>query len=423
MPGTLASVDVVVVGAGMAGLAAARRLIEHGCSTVVLEARQRIGGRAFTETTTFGVPFDHGCMWLHSADINPLVPIARDLGFEVKRSQRTWRTALDGKLDRDEAGGNRARDTVAELKELLLRVGREGRDIAAADVWPETDRWRRIAATMVCRNYQNVEPEALSTVDWAQQEETGINAYLPAGLGSMVAAYGRDLPVRLGTPVRTIRRDSQGVVVETDDGSVAARAAVVTVSTGILGSERLRFEPPLPAWKRDAIAAVPMGVLDKVALAYDADLFGLGRDVSVVTQEDENAPVFMLRLRPFDQDYILAFVGADLARSLEAAGAEAAIARVRGIIRRLVGPAEERAFRTGHATAWAADPWTLGAYSGALPGCARRRRDLAKPVDGNLFFAGEAGETQWAAQLAGAYLSGRRAADEAASALLNGQAK
>ena len=413
----LSKPDVVVVGAGMAGLAAARRLTEHGCSTVILEARDRIGGRAYTEHTTFGVPYDHGCMWLHSADINPLGPIARDLGFEVKRSRRTWRTALDGQLDRGEAGGNKARDTVTELKELLFRVAREGRDIAAADVWPETDRWRRIAATIVCRNFQNVEPDALSTADWAQQEETGINEYLPAGLGSMVAAYGMDLPVRLATPVRAIRRDDRGVTIETDGDTVTARAAVVTVSTGILESGRIAFDPPLPAWKRDAIAALPMGVLDKVTLAYDADLFGLGRDVSIVTQEDDSAPVFMLRLRPFDQDYIIAFVGADLARSLEAAGAVAAVSRVRGIIRRLIGPAEERAFRTGHATAWAADPWALGAYSGALPGKAHMRREMAKPIDDRLFFAGEAGEAKWAAQLAGAYLSGRRAADEAATAI------
>jgi len=417
----LTNVDVAVIGAGMAGLAAARRLAEHGCSALVLEGRDRIGGRAYTESATFGVPYDHGCMWLHSADINPLAPIARDLGFEVKRSRRTWRTALDGQLDRSEAGGARARDTVAELKALLSRVAREGRDVAAADVWPENDRWRRIAATIVCRNYQNVEPAELSTVDWAQQEETGINDYLPAGLGSLVAAYGRDLPVRMETPVRTVRRHAGGVIVETAQGALTARAAVVTVSTGILGAGRITFDPPLPAWKRDAIAALPMGVLDKVTLAYETDLFGLGRDVSVVAQEGVDAPVFMLRLRPFDQDYIIAFLGADLARSLEAAGTETAIARVRAAISRLVGPAEEAAFLKGHATAWAADPWTLGAYSGALPGKASMRHEMAKPVDGMLFFAGEAGETQWAAQLAGAYLSGRRAADEAAAAILRPQ--
>ncbi|MDJ0947366.1 MAG: NAD(P)/FAD-dependent oxidoreductase [Alphaproteobacteria bacterium] len=403
-----AETDVVVIGAGMAGLTAARALAAAGARVTVLEARNRIGGRAFTESETFGVPFDHGCAWLHSADQNPLTPIARELGLTTAPDDGDVLVYRGGRLQ-DENQSEALEDAFARLNQNLDEAGESGRDVAAATVFQPRSDWDRLAATLAVSVSYGVDLEGLSVADRYAQIGTGEEWLVREGLGRMVNLYGRRVPVELSTPARSVRWDARGVSVETARGNLEAKAALVSVSTGILAAGTIRFTPTLPARKRDAIAALPMGLLNKVALQYRAGTFEVAPGSWLIGLDRAGRPGDFL-VRPFGTELMIGFVGGRFGQELEAAGEADALDYGRQVVRELLGNAADRRFVTGLVTEWGQDSWTRGSYSAALPGQAKMRRVLAEPVGDRLYFAGEACVPEWATQLAGAHLSGLEAA-------------
>jgi len=406
--GLPANPDVVVIGAGMAGLAAARALGEVGLAVAVLEARGRIGGRAVTDTAAFGVPVDLGCSWLHAAPRNPLTPVARRLGFAPEPDDAEPRLYLDGVRADDEAW--RAVDAAwARLARRLDAAAARGEDVSAAAAAPPRDRWDRIVAANMGPLAAGVAFEDLAVMDWAAQVETGDDALLPAGLGSMVARFGAGLPVRLATPVTRIRWDGPGVAVETAAGTLRARVAVVTVPPAVLAAGGIAFTPALPEPTQAALAGLPMGLLNKVVLRFAPGTLAVPPTTGVQGWAGDG-PLYDVLLRPFGADLAIAFYGGPQAHALEAAGEAAAVAVALDGLASLLGSSVARGFRDGRATRWGADPWARGAYAAQRPGHAGARTALAAPVADRLVFAGEACDPAWATQLAGAYLSGRAAA-------------
>src|SRR3984893_9255524 len=305
-------IDIAIPGAGAAGLGAARALQNSGLSTIVLEARDRVGGRGHTIMAAPDIVFDVGCGWLHSADKNSFVKIAEDLDFEVDRTRPPWREqnfdagfpleerldfirAIDAFYDRAEQAANSGRDSAASL---YLEPG---------------NRWNPMIDAL--STYINgPELDRVSILDMDAYEDTEINWRVRRGYGALMAAYGAPCPLTLNCEVKLVDHFGKRVRIETSQGRLSAGKVIVTIPTNLIASEALRFHPELPA-KIDAARGLPLGLADKVMLALDEP---------EALPEDGNLRGATMRtamggyhLRPFGQPCIEGFFGGRFAREFE----------------------------------------------------------------------------------------------------------
>lgn len=405
--------DVVVVGAGAAGLAATRTLVERGLNAIALEARDRIGGRAWTDTETFGVPFDRGCAWLHSGDINPWRDIARRLGFTVVEEKQIWRSRVgkrrltwDEEADWDRAIGDRF---------AAIAGAGAGSDVAASVAAPAEGRWGPLIDAVITW-YSSVDAAQLSTRDFFNIRDTDTDWPIVEGYGALVARYGEGLPASLSTPVTSIAWGERAVTVTSTAGSLRARAAIVAVPTSVLAAGSIRFDPPLPLAKQESIHNIPLGVAEKVVLELRNGALDVEPGSFGVPRADTSRTI-AFQFHPFERPIVIGFLGGTCGRDLRAAGeAEMTAFAVDELVELFGADIRARIGRTA-VTAWATDPYIGGGYSAARPGHAHRRADLAAPVADRLFFAGEACSIDEFSTCHGAYRTGVAAAEAAAAAL------
>lgn len=405
-------VDVAVVGGGVAGLAAARRVAADGRSVAVLEAKPRVGGRAFTDAA-LGFPFDRGAQWLHCLDDNPLRAVAVEAGFECVVADGEELTHLGDRWATPEEHAARAM-AFSHAYETVWAAGRAGRDVTVRELLPGGP-WSAAFEQWLADD-DGSEPDDLSAVDFARYVETNRHGLLPAGLGAMVATLAEGLRVELSTPVLAVDWRGHEAALDTPRGVLRARKVIVAVPTPLLGA--LRFTPALPDWKLAAAADLPLGNRDKVALVFDRDRLGLPPGTFVHALGD--APRGLgLEVRPHGRDVVVGHLGARLADALEAEGERAMIDWTLGQVARVFGADAVRGVTAAGATAWRADPDVRGAYSHARPGRAAAREALALPLEDRLFFAGEACSVTAYGTVNGAWTTGVIAA-EAALRALNG---
>ena len=410
--------DVAIIGAGSAGLNAARRLTELGRSVVVLEARNRIGGRAWTETDTFGIPFDRGCAWLHKADDNPYTPLAKEWGLTLHEHNNHLDGLWLGDRKATDAERKQQADEETKLDEVMSKRAKQGKD-KAGEAWlkrrgPVEDA----VATFHGPMSSAVDLDELSTVDYLTiGTDVEPNLLIKEGYGTLVARYGREVKVELSTPVRSVNYAGQGVELETAKGTVKARACIVTSSTGVLAAEKIRFDPVLPEWKRDAIAGIPMGLLAKIPLQFKASgLFGLKDFDDLLREQKGKRDIYFLSF-PFHLPLMVGFVGGDFAWELSAAGEQEAVDYGMNHLRHMLGSDVVKQLVKGSFTKWAGDPWALGAYATAAPGNGKLREALRRTVADRVYFAGEACAPRWTQTCGGAALSGRETAEAVHKAL------
>ena len=408
--------DVAIVGAGAAGIGAARRLADTGLSTVMLEALPRLGGRAWTQRAA-GVPLDLGCGWLHSADRNPWTRIAEETGFAVDRRTPAWGTQYRD-LGFPAVEREAARGALARWNERLVAAPPAGD--CAADVLSDADaRWTPYLQAM-SGFISGDELERISAEDYAAYDtaSTYLNWRVPAGYGALVAAsLPASAEVALDLAVEAISLDERRVALRTRAGTVRPRAAILTVSTNILAGDAIASPSALDPW-RDAAARLPLGNDEKLFL----EILGNGpfAPESHVLGDPYDAATGTYSIRPFGRSVIECFVGGAGARAAAAEGAAASFARAIEQLVGLFGSAARRCLKPLIASGWARAVTIGGAYSHALPGEADARIALARPLDERLFFAGEATHRTDFSTAHGAYLSGVRAAEEAIKALAPG---
>ena len=395
--------DVAIIGGGAAGIAAGRALVLGGRSVLIVEALSRLGGRAHTEIHD-GVPLDMGCGWLHSARRNPLAALAADMQVPVDHSEGAWYRQLDN-IDFPAADQRAARQAFDDLH-ARLHAAPPLNDIAA-EAMPASDRWRAYADA-ISAYINGVELDNLSVADFLAYEDasTDDNWRLPGGYGAFISSLSAGIPAALSTRATAIS-DHGGIVVDTDQGPVTARAVIITVSTNILASGAIRL-PDACLDHLHAASKLPLGLANKVffrlsdpdAVPEESHLLGSA------TTSDTASYYF----RPLGRPVVECFLGGAFARSLEREGREAAFAFTRNELSRLLGADFARSLVPVAVTEWAKEPTVGGSYSHALPGHAGARAVLARPVSERIVFAGEACSAQDFSTAHGAWQSGIEAA-------------
>lgn len=404
-------VDAVVVGAGVAGLAAARRLQARGRSVLVLEASHRPGGRAFTDRHSFAVPVDLGCSWLHQAQRNPLTPIARALGFELLAHDGAARHFLDHGMAL--GADQRAAILAAEqrLARAMARVG-PGDSALTCLIGDPGDAAMPRAVRQIAELDAGGAAEHTSVLGLRAQGSSAPNWLVRQGMGRIVETLARGVNIALGQRVTAITQGARGVKVATATGAITAAHCLVTVSTGVLRGEAIRFSPGLCAGALAALDALPMGHFNKVMLEFDAPLAGFAPgDWLSAGRGFQPLQALDFLIHPFAPRLVIALAGGAYGRALSCAPARDAAQQVLARLRDCVGGQAMRRLRTSAVTDWSRNALFGGSYAYLRTGGGQARQALASAGSERLHFAGEACATELAQTCGGAYLTGLRAAD------------
>jgi monoamine oxidase len=403
--------DIVVIGAGAAGIAAARRILAANRKVIVVEATGQIGGRCLTDTATFDVPFDRGARWMHNVDTNPMVKLARSAGLDITA------VPLGPKL---RIGRRNAR--AGETEEFLAALVRANRAIdeasrgraefSCASVLPrDLGDWAGTAEFVLGANFAGKDLKDLSVADKARAQERNAALACRQGLGTLVAKLGGQIPLSLSTPASRVNWNNREVAVETPAGKIAARAAIITVSSNVLAAGNIKFTPDIPKRQLDAAAKLSLGSYDHIALQLPGNPLGLGRN-DIFIEQSNSTRTGLLLANIGGSSLCSLDVAGSFGRDLSAQGEKAMVAFAIEWLTKLFGSEAAAAIKKSSATRWNSAPFALGAMSAAAPGGQQSRKILSEPV-GCLFLAGEAThETLWGT-VDGAWESGERAADAA----------
>jgi monoamine oxidase len=381
-------VDVAIIGAGSAGLSAARVLQAAGVSFKVLEAMDRIGGRAWTSSGHFGVPFDIGCAWLHAADRNPYFPEAQAAGWTLHHHDMNVDHLYYRKRKANEAEVADMKAADARLFELLAAHEVKDGDDDRLGALLAHGHAPRAAATFAGPMDFGADEDEISIRDFQAAADLDPNYFTLEGFGALVARFGADVPVELSTPVRKVLWDGPGVACVTERGTLKAGAAIVTASPAVLAFEEVAFAPALPDEHFAAFFDLPMGMLTKLPVEIRGTRLGLKPFDDLLIERMARHDIYFLCF-PFDFDLMVGFVGGDFAWEMSAAGEAAGVDFVVDRLAGIFGGDVKKHVGRAMMTNWGGERYVRGAYSVARPGRAAARATLMHPVADKIFFAGE----------------------------------
>lgn len=416
---------VVVIGAGLAGLAAARHLTNQGYDVLVIEARQRVGGRIWTSTHWPDMPLDFGATWIHGVKGNPLTRIA-----DLIRAQRLA-TSYNRSIAYNSAGSPLTKAEETRLDKLrrtlfatLSKAQNKGSDISIrqalqpllSQLAPASEAYRFfhfILSGDIEQEYAG-SSQHLSAL-WYDHAKSypGGDVLFAQGYRVIVDYLAKGLNIKLGQVVKEIRWSEPVVRILTQDNEFLADHLLVTLPLGVLQSQSVTFTPPLPSSKQTAIAKLGMGVLNKCYLRFPSAFWPDDVDwLEYIPEQPGEWTEWVSFQRAANMPILLGFNAADRGREIEAWSDQAIVASAMKTLRTLYGANIPEPIDY-QITRWASDPFALGSYSynpvGATP---TMRKALAAPLGKSVFFAGEASEPNYFGTAHGAYLSGLRAAKD-----------
>ena len=401
--------QLLVIGAGAAGIGAAHAAKNAGIDYLAVEASHRVGGRGLTEELAPGIPWDLGCHWLHSGSINKLAPIARELGIHYDTDLPGRGFYMNGvQLPESE---------VADYKQFCLNIWNkisETKDIALGDLIDYDSKWAPYycywQSLMTSEDVDN-----FSSLDLIHYNDTGEDWPVREGYGTLLELHAQGLAIELNTSVNKINWSTDGVIVETNRGTISANKVIITVSTGVLNGRNIDFHPALPIAKQEAIDTLPLGIYNNFAMLYDEDWPFDSDTPDRIDYSNGDDINFAFKLRCSGWPYIYCAVAGRQARWLEKQPIEESENLMMAALTDTFGTNFKKKIIKFRASAWGDDPLIKGAYSASKPGCADQRKVLAMPIADRLYFAGEATSADAFCTAHGAYQSGLDAVTASAS--------
>jgi monoamine oxidase len=418
--------SVLVIGAGMAGLACAQRLQSAGYGVVVLEARDRIGGRIWTSQAWADAPLDMGASWIHGVAGNPLTHLADQ--HNAQRIATDYDNIIVHNTDGTPLNRTQERDLERLERQLMTHI-ESAWDELDADVPLQTflesyDGWNSFSddalryvnflVVSVLEHELSGSSDELSALNPDDTSEFGGGDVVFAqGYAQLLRPLAEGLDIRLQQVVHTVAWQEAGVRITTTQGTTyEADYAVITLPLGVLKSNAITFTPALPASKQGALQRLQSGLLNKTYLQFERAFWSREVDMfGYVSQERGRWNTWLNIAHYTNQPILLGFNAGDYARYLETLSDEDTVADAMDVLRTMFGAniPDPIAWQI---TRWADDPYALGSYSfNGVGASVVDRRGLGEPVGGRLFFAGEATHADYPATVHGAFMSGEREAE------------
>jgi monoamine oxidase len=416
--------NVIVVGAGMAGLTAAKELADSGFEVVVLESRDRSGGRIWTDYS-LDVPVDLGAAWIHGKNKNPIFDLARKAGIKTAPSSFANSCLIDDngkKVNplRQVLHAGRANRILPRLKRLAKRLDK---DISVAEgvklILDETGMKReelcflnRHLIEFQALNGASLEEQSLLSLVDESIAYSGGDLLFPEGYAQVFEHMAQGIHIKYRETVINVVHNDHGATVETSKGKYEADAVVITLPLGVLKSGRVKFTPALPDFMQSSIANIKMGLFNKVAMRFSETFWNPDCDMIELVSSNSDFVCQILNWRKYSKEPILIMcLAADTAKEWERASDEETLARTAVLLKKLFGNSAGTPVATS-ITRWGQDEFAMGSYTVVDPGATAKTFDaLAEPV-GRMFFAGEATGRAHQGSVPGAYLSGVRAAKQ-----------
>jgi monoamine oxidase len=413
---------VLVLGAGMAGLGAARVLADGGAQVTVIEARDRIGGRTHTSHLWPDLPVDMGASWIHGTKGNPVTALARDAGLKLTATSYKRSVTFDqnGQEVPFIKPAKRALKLVERARE---RVDDLDEDVSLQDAILASRDWQALSPEdrRVARLAINTRIEHEYSGDWARLSAwhfddgvdfPGDEAVVTPGFGPILTHLARGLDIRLGEPVTAVVPSGKGVEVTTERGVHRADHVVITLPLAVLQSGRVRFAEPLDRKRQHAIDRLAMGLLNKCVLRFDQVFWPVDMDwIDFLGPVETLWADWTNYLPATGQPLIVGFNAARMADEVEALGDRDTTASAMEALRAMFGSSAPDPLGA-QISRWRQDPFALGAYSFKAVGSSRKDRKalFGADWDNRLHFAGEATSVDQPSTVHGALITGRASA-------------
>ena len=420
---------ILVIGAGLAGLAAAQKLQNQGHEVVVLEARDRIGGRIWTSAQWSDIPLDLGATWIHGAKGNPLTKLAQRIDAKI------FETSYGNTVVYNAAGSSLSSKEEARLDQMRRKVFQALKQAQSSDndssvkqaveslfQQANLDTQERQFLNFILSG--NIEQEYAGSASelsahWYDDAKSfrGDDALFASGFRVVADYLAQNLHIQLGQPVREIHWNQSPLHIITNQTEHVADHVIVTLPLGVLKAGSVQFIPELPHSKQEAINALGMGVLNKCYLRFSKAFWPTDVDwLEYISAHHGEWTEWVSFMRVANLPVLLGFNAADRGREIESWTDQQIVASAMQTLRTLYSSAALEPLDY-QITRWASDPFALGSYSfNAVGSTALMRQELAKPLNGHVHFAGEASEAKHFSTAHGAYLSGVRAAREISEA-------
>lgn len=423
--------DVIVIGAGIAGLTAAQTLQKQGYQVVVLEARNRIGGRIWTDRSLNQIPLDLGASWIHGIQGNPLSQLVQDFKIRTLPTNynsgiRYQRNGTELNADREETAEDlfeRLLNQIETLQEERLDSGKVDIPLQGAinqavqNLGISAENTRQLLNYLVNAEIEyeyGADATQLSLLHWDDgQFFGGRDVVFPKGYDQIIDRLAADLTVQTRQVVKTVTYNETGVQVMTNQRTWQADRVMITVPLGVLKQNKIHFSPALPLSKQEAIRKLGMGLLNKTYLQFPEPFWEEdGEFIGYIAETKGKWPEFLNVHHYTQQPILLGFSAGTYGAQLERRSDAEIVRSAMGVLRTIYGSRIPNP-KDYLITRWKADPFAAGSYSYLATGSSNAdRTTLAEPVGDRLFFAGEATSAEYASTVHGAFLSGQHAAEQ-----------
>ena len=417
--------EVIIVGAGIAGISAAKIFDKNNISNIVIEANNRLGGRAKKAQKSFGSWFDLGCSYLHEGDINPFTSIAKRLKIPISYEkgdlfsiEKTKYFSKNKKFSLKKVG--LLKNSYNDFLKNLNFHKNKGKDSSLSSCLSRVDPCYPIIFDYLT-GLNAVEASFVSAIDFASVKD-GKDLIIESGLAKMIDRWAKGVNVIVDSPVMKINWKKDIIEVYTNSKKYLSKAIILTVSNGILANQDIKFIPNLPDYKMQAVQNLPMGILNKIGVLFKEGTFkekDIGWYVALLGKDTENKlEIISFEIRKKEKEHMIFFFGGKKGLDIENFPKKYYRTIVKFIKNQFGKRIENNIIEIIHSS-WRKDPYTKGSYSYALPGHSSERALLKKPLEKKLYFAGEATMKKYYGTCHGAYISGVDAANKIISKLNN----